>query len=852
MGTILQQVQNLIANRPLEYSPGFYLSSSSFDTTTAFPTRNGFSNSFASWLKSCCQFILSKRLGSIVLLSSAIFYIIYPSLPPFFSFNKQPPASRKMFTKRPDKYTTGLINMRNDCFANSSIQAYLSLPGLTEYLNRFVLAFNDFNKYLKDHDFDIDTLNFKHQTSNGNTTNSSSTNVSTTNSENERVNPKFKKIELSFTIPLHVSLAKIIKKLQSTQMTTRTISVWTFLHDLEKIFNAKISRSQHDAHELTQLINETLENENLKIHKKYNALMKKLTSEDPSLNPMNPKLINDLRLIEFPEFPLNGLILTQMKCLNCKGVSKPRFLQFLMLTLHTPETTSTDLETLLNENESESIDYYQCLSCRIKYIINNENYLKKQKENYELSLSAEESKILNTLYELDGDQNFCINDDLPEDTELYIKSYDKNGADISKVTSTVLRKNQILKPPKIFGLHLSRSSFNGFNVVRNSCRVSFRDHLKLSIGKEYHEDLKQFQAAAQDYEDNSLNTKHLEAKVLTTDVNDMEDEFVQREDIEDTIDNASDHDNDRNDVSGSGNEDDLYSDSDASSISNQTLRNRNSSSKTSTSSSSNVKTPESLNNAPISTDQTDDLLNHFKKFKFNENDTYKYRLKAMIRHQGSHTQGHYECYKRKPLYVKDKDGIIIKLSPEILDEVVADNKANEPPKDATTKYRRESVVSSSSDNKDTDDAGASNGTTNNTSSSGDRPDIMASLNEENIPEPPGAFRRKFSNMMGRRPSIYQANPEDVEIQEIIPSGLNTPAEFSVKDLDANYFDQGMAQQVNSKLDQSQNDIKLKKIPSMLKNPYWRISDSVVTEVTKAAVLCETTSVYMLYYERVEK
>ena len=50
-------------------------------------------------------------------------------------------------------------------------------------------------------------------------------------------------------------------------MTTRTISVWTFLHELENIFNAKMSRSQHDAHELTQLINETLENENLKFKK---------------------------------------------------------------------------------------------------------------------------------------------------------------------------------------------------------------------------------------------------------------------------------------------------------------------------------------------------------------------------------------------------------------------------------------------------------------------------------------------------------------------------------------------------------------------------------------------------------
>ena len=49
----------------------------------------------------------------------------------------------------------------------------------------------------------------------------------------------------------------------------------------------------------------------------------------------------------------------------------------------------------------------------------------------------------------------------------------------------------------------------------------------------------------------------------------------------------------------------------------------------------------SINLAPISHKQTDNLKELFKRFKFNDNDLYKYRLRAVIKHMGSHTQGHY-------------------------------------------------------------------------------------------------------------------------------------------------------------------------------------------------------------------
>lgn len=675
--------------------------------------------------------------------ASLLYYILAPTVKEYFNLSPKP-----MFTKRPDKFTTGLINLRNDCFANSSIQAYSSLPGLTEYLNEFITAFKKIETFLINNGIDRDFEDFETLSGSSKVTDDSDSPPPSTST-----NPKFKKMEMEFNIPLHISLAKIIKKLQSTQMTSRTISVWTFLHDLEKIFNAKISRSQHDAQELTQLINETLEHENLKIIRKFNFLKK-----------INKKVIHEG--IEIPEFPLNGLILNQMKCINCRGLSKPNFSPFLMLTLHTPESVSTDLETLLNENESEQIDDYQCLRCKIKKLINHEkslNGLDRQRQ-LDSKYSPEEIDYLAQLNDFNDNENSFINEDLPKDLENYIKDYKK--IDIS-VKSTVLRKNQILKPPKIFGLHLSRSSFNGFNVVRNSCRVSFRDHLNLSIGKEYLEELKNFkQMAFKDIDD---------SKVLTNDVNDMEDDDVQDEKLE-----VQGDINQVEDVEDVEDEELDEEDDDDSSV-------------------DTVKKQETLNKSPITTDQTDDLVNHFKSFNFNENDNYKYRLKAMIRHQGSHTQGHYECYKRKPLFVKDSEGMIIKLSPEISDDVIEDSV-----------FDKSRSLSSSSERS----------------------------TDEEIES--GSFRRRFSNMVNRKPSVFQADPEIIT-NEIIPDGLNTPAEFQI-DKENDYFN---LDQVNKKIN------KFKKISSVLKHPYWRISDSMITEVTKAAVLVETTSVYMLYYEREE-
>lgn len=714
-------------------------------------------------------------------LVGTIFYILYPSLP-------RRKTKADMFSKRPDKYTTGLINMRNDCFANSSIQAYSALPGLTEYLNKFMDTFRetleiidslgiDLNDVITPDDFKVGSHSrFK----------SAKGDESTSLPKNH------------FKITLHIALAKIVKKLQDTQYTTRTISVWTFLHELEGIYNAKISRSQHDAHELTQLINETLETENL--------ICMRILKKVKEVYSSNTAFAETLSKLEFPDFPFNGLTLSQMKCLSCSGVSKPNITPFSMLTLHLPEELSTDLDSLLDKNESETITGYQCLKCRLLKIMLNESELRKQgKEN-----SLDEQNLLDQLQNLNANENLFINEDLPKELEEYVKVYNKLGLDISQVTSTVFRKTQILKPPKIFGIHLSRSSFNGVTLTRNPCRVSFNDKLALSIDDEHLGMLQKFQESA-------INGEFLSSpsKVLTTDVNDMEDENVQREDIDELGDEEERSDQEVDNSTASDVELSDLDDTDVGTIySQETVP-------PSLVTTTTVPGSETVVGTPYTKDQTVSLMQHFQKFKFHDNNDYKYRLKAVIRHQGSHTQGHYECYKRKPLFVKDNEGNYVKLSPEIDEECVSEIELIENP---------------SSQQKTRTSSSSSNGS--------------AQSNESR-----GTFRRKFSSMIGRRPSVAQADPNEANLHEIIDSGLATPAEVMVNSAD--YF-QLSAQDVKALLNTisesnaSKGRVKMRKIPSVIKSPFWRIGDSQVSEVSRSSVLFETTSVYMLYYERIDR
>lgn len=780
-----------------------------------------------------------------------------------------------MFSKRPDKHTTGLINLRNDCFANSSLQAYLALPKLTEYLNQFIGTFSRLERFVHLHQIDVSTIVHAKLKR---TPSSDSIAAGAANS-------KFKSSNAKFGIPLHRALAETMLKLQETRMSSHTISAWNFLHVLESIFLAKISRSQHDAQELTQLINETLEHENLKAKAFLKAITENLHILLPNMQTPGPKEYADIASIQFPDFPINGLILTQMKCTHCLGVSKPQLAPFSMLTLHAPQDFTADLESLLDENRSESIDGYQCLRCRVAAIVEWES------KNGQTA----PSHIMEQLQVLAADTHFCINEDLNKELEAYISSYKQHGFDISECTSTVLRTNQILKPPKIFGLHLSRSSFNGVLITRNSCRVLFKQHLKLLIGKDYRDELKLFSL------DHKLLTASIDAsRVLTTDAADMEDEDVQVVDIDETgADEEDDDDEDAfnlvNELAGMPNssETDLDLDAGSHAGSHATVKGKESGHSLAAKHASSSDGPsagtasDTLGQAPISDTQTKDLRKHFGQFEFNDNDNYRYRLRAVIKHIGSHTQGHYECYKKKPLFVKDKDGNIFKLLPEIsVEERVAFEPVQEEDEDRSSavsgavevpaaspsnlasksappssgrsrgfslsrsgSLRRKLAESDDSKLSASPSLGPIDSANTHLSSSSHMPQLSESAESANN----SGFRAKLSNMVNRKTEVIQANPRESNIQEITRSGTATPSELLVNCRD-DYFAAALS---GSALDASAETttaekVKLRKIPSRLAKPYWRISDAAVTEVPTEQVLLETSNVYMLYYERVDR
>lgn len=707
------------------------------------------------------------------------------------TFPKKTPTKQIMFTKRPDKHTTGLINMRNDCFANASIQAFSALPGLTKYLNLFLKIYGNF--------FRIGTkyhISFANIISRDEVHHILQLSSSRKRHDIGDDNAPLKDL---FIVTLHLALAEMVKKLQETQMATRTISVWTFLHELERIYNAKISRSQHDAHELTQLIVETLETENevcANILKKLiDAIVKEGASE------------LDIEAIDVPDFPFTGLLLSQMKCLTCLHVSKPSFSPFQMLTLHPPQAPTSDLESLLNENETETISGYQCLKCRIEAIV-----LYQNDAGHGQGIQAD--REMSMLQQLSSDENLFINEDLPTSLESFMETF---TSQVKPVTSKVFRTTQIIKPPRVFAVHLSRSTFDGVSVSRNPCRVSFKEKLNISLKQDQVNEIQKHR----EFFDLKLDKSML--KILTTDVNDMEDESLQREDIEEegydseTTEGTSGTDADTLSLESLGSSSMSMDGSDSPSLGTETAMQG-----------VTDASREGTNGEALCSRQKLKLQRHFQKFHFEESNIYRYRLLAMIKHQGSHTQGHYECYKRKPLFVKDPAGNILKISPEI---------------DETSLLEASALVGKEiRDGRDTHDG---------------------SRNSASYEDRPGALRNKFSSMMGRRPSISHTDPDLADPQEILRSGMATPAEVMVNHGD--YFLGPSISELNELLkgveiakasakvkSNLESKVKMKKIPSLIKTPFWKVGDSQVMEVSKSSVLLETASVYMLYYERVNR
>ncbi|ODQ83152.1 hypothetical protein BABINDRAFT_159600 [Babjeviella inositovora NRRL Y-12698] len=700
-----------------------------------YPTFSPWLNGqiYRHWLTKSSQ---QKRymLITVAVIASASLYIILPSLSHIYKSKQQISQEEDMFQskKRVDKNTTGFINLRNDCFANSTIQALVSLSGLVDYLNEVTTAYEAF---LADNPVKRAELY----------------------RETKKDDP---------VIPLHVALAKLLAELQKVTTKVTTISAWSVLHVLERIFKAKISRNQHDAHELMQLIFETLENEN--------GALKKLVADssgphtDGSSNashsdssPLPSSLdgsILDGRSSNgspisapdgsIPPFPFAGLLMNQLTCLSCLGQSKPTFQHFLILSLPTPHESLTTLDDIMRRNEVELIEEYGCLRCQLNALFKAEPYREGE--------SCPERQQLYVLHTQDLD----VNADIPERLVAYMEAYTTPHFRLASVKTTVKRVVQIVDAPKIFALHLSRSLYTSAGqLVRNSCRVSFDERFSFNINGNSVKQMMQYRA-------DELRVKALKAKVLTEEAEEGTDANTK---VDDADENAKVEDD-------SEDEDAIEED-----------QNRE-------------------------TDAEGDSDNDYDTHLLSSRSSY--RLRSIIKHQGTHSMGHYECFRHKPIFVKDPSGVgalVVFPSLKLLD----------PSDSSFSRHNRPSFSGMA----------LNNFRVNKVMTSLETPiyetPFSSPFSGSPIPED-GSRLRALSNVFSSRRSSVSLGRSMLRNS---PSATD-PTSVSLQEAS-----------------DPPPKAKFKKLATYVKYPYWRISDSHVTEVSKSDVLSETNSVYMLFYQK---
>lgn len=319
----------------------------------------------------------SKLLGLGV--GAVGLYILYPTICEWFSEMN----SLSLLTNRKvedeiedyERHTTGLVNAGNFCYINSDIQALASLPATFGYLTKF--------GYLCPADG-------------------------------------------AAMAPVSSSLFYFVRELHRPVTKKRTISPEPLITAIEQTYKSRMSRRQHDAHELLHLLLETLQ-------KEFVALTQKSRSN------------HDLEAVL--DFPYEGTLVDEIICGNCHTHTE-KASKYLILSVAVPSQSKTTLADLLKENtQPEYINDYACITCRVKNVM------------------ASENPRLKELQEQLADATLPLPADLEEQ--------------LPKMYSPVFKTQRFDSEPQILCIHLSRSIYTGSFAARNSCKVEFPLELSL-------------------------------------------------------------------------------------------------------------------------------------------------------------------------------------------------------------------------------------------------------------------------------------------------------------------------------------------------------------------------------------
>ncbi|AGO12121.1 AaceriAEL242Wp [[Ashbya] aceris (nom. inval.)] len=377
------------------------------------------------------------------------YYILGPTISAWIF-----PGKSAMFqnSSRKDKHTTGLANNRNDCFANSSIQAWASLPAVSVYLNEIFETKKEVLRRMKRSSVGAHDGGAADEEA-GEAEAPSAENRSEAHATDDVDHLRQNHTSIGVDLRMHGALADILYQLQQPVAKSTFISLQPLLHTLELIYRAKLSRGQNDAHEFTQLLLETLEKE----HTDLSRLLE-----------------GDKRLegLAVPAFPVRGSLADNLVCLRCGGSSKVNVHDFSMHTLPVPHATSADLRDMLFDNQTETIDDYTCVSCQIRSILATEEHRRRQ------GVDNAENAILDELARLAP--SISINEDLPPHLAAYVAAYNKERCAAAALKSTIVKRTVSVDSPRVLILHLSRSVFNGVSYAKNTCNVTFPEELVIN------------------------------------------------------------------------------------------------------------------------------------------------------------------------------------------------------------------------------------------------------------------------------------------------------------------------------------------------------------------------------------
>lgn len=387
---------------------------------------------------SSALYVLSPTLVDCIL------YLTSPSEDETENFNKNNKNSKKMMLvkrkKKAGKYTVGLVNPANDCFANSNLQALASLRLLYGYISTLALAVPP------------DITDMKRADESPASSASSTISSPTINGNSSRNTPRSsvrsnpKGIENS-PIGLTLALGKTVLALNEPVLVPKSLSPWPFLRVIETFYNSHISRNQHDAHELLHLILESLEMEHERVSKFYTAQQQQQTQQANG---------DTVVVSPVPEFPFKGTTIDKITCSKCGYSPTTSSSTFIVFSLMVPQKKSAHLTDLLNEVSSpEHIKDYGCVKCRVNHVLST-------------ATATGQGRDLAVALTPYADQRRLA--ELPDELEAQLPR---------NITSPISKSMQFGKLPAILAIHLSRSIYGGYGASRNSCKVTVVETIEL-------------------------------------------------------------------------------------------------------------------------------------------------------------------------------------------------------------------------------------------------------------------------------------------------------------------------------------------------------------------------------------